>query len=342
MATTEPKVSFVVLNWRNDSATRECVRSIEAQRAVVPREIVVVDNASTRASRGRLAAGPWRLVCLRGNQGFAGGMNAGAKRCRGEFIALLNNDVRLAPDWLEHALAAASDATVGIIGGRSVSDDLAVPGSTLPRIDPAGFSQLLTVDVPRCHVASVDGGHLLVRRTTWEEIDGFDRDFFAYYEDVDLCARALACGWGVIYQPSMCAWHKRGLSSDRIRWRRAFWARRNRAIWLAKHFPASRWRQDVLAIVCEYLVHGLRGGVYGPAASVGAAVTERTASLAAAWWVLLHGRWLAHKRTMTMRRGQHDPAYRQRLAALYEPPPVSPALMRGDDPLLTIGSRPRR
>lgn len=327
-----PVVSFVVLNWRNQDATRRCVQSIEAQRHATPYEIVVVDNESTRHTRSQLGDGPWRLVCVRGNQGFAGGMNAGAKRCRGEFVALLNNDVRLAADWLECALAAATDSAVGIVGGRSLTDDAATVGSTLPRIDPTGFTQLLAVEVPRCSVAAVDGAHLLVRRTAWEELGGFDRDFFAYFEDVDLCARALARGWRVIYEPSMRAWHGRGLSSDRVRWRRAFWARRNRAIWLAKHFPASTWRRVVLTASLDYLAHGVRGNADGPAESARTTWTERTAALAAAIWVVTHARTLAHKRSATVRSGQHDPGYRERLASLYEPPPFSPAVLRGEDP----------
>jgi len=323
---TTPRVSFVVLNWHNEAATCACVQSIERQAGGLATEIIVVDNDSTAASRSALADAPGSLVCLAGNRGFTGGMNAGARKARGEFIALLNNDLRLADDWLQTALTAASDPRVGIVGGRSLSDQAGGTESTLPRIDPRGFSQLLAVDAPRAAVASVDGGHLLVRTATWRELGGFDDDFFAYYEELDLCARALARGWQVIYEPGMRVWHRRGLSSDRVRWRRIFWARRNRTIWLAKHFPANEWRRVVIAATLEYLAQALRGSG-GPRGSWRGHVAFRAASLAAAAWVLSHPRWLAAKRRATIAAGQHDSGYRRRLNDLYEPFPFSRAIL---------------
>lgn len=323
---TGPRVSFVVLNWHSEAATRACVHSIQRQAGDMAAEIIVVDNESTAASRAALADVTPSLVCLNGNRGFTGGMNAGASAARGEFIALLNNDLRLAEDWLEAALVAASDPRVGVVGGRSVSDQADATASTLPRIDPRGFSQLLAVEVPRAAVASVDGGHLLVRAAAWQELGGFDDDFFAYYEELDLCARALARGWRVIYEPDMRVRHRRGLSSDRVRWRRGFWARRNRTIWLAKHFPADDWRRAVIAATLEYLAQAVRGSG-APPGPWRSNVAFRAASLAAAVWVLSHPRWLAAKRRAIIAAGQHDPGYRRRLTELYEPFPFSHAVL---------------
>ena len=52
---------------------------------------------------------------------------------------------------------------------------------------------------------------LLVRRECWEELGGFDEDFFLYYEDVDLCRRARAAGWSVWYEPAVRVTHYRPL-----------------------------------------------------------------------------------------------------------------------------------
>ena len=319
-------VSFVVLNWHNEAATRACVASIERQLGDTPFEIIVVDNDTTAASRAALEAGSWDLVCLPGNRGFTGGMNAGTARARGRFIALLNNDTRLAEDWLATGLGVIGDERVGIVGGPSLSEEPGAPGSTLPRVDPRGFVHLLSTELPRCAVASVDGGHMLIRAATWRELRGFDDDFFAYSEDADLCARALAHSWQVVYEPAMRVWHRRGLSSDRIAWRRLFWARRNRTLWLAKHFPADAWRQAVMAAALEYLAQALRGGGGGPSASWRARFTDRSASLAAGCWVLSHGRWLFARRQAAIAAGDHDPGYRTLLFELYEPPPFSPAI----------------
>ena len=327
---SNPDVTFVVLNWRNEVATRTCVASIERQVVSGSFETIVVDNDSTAASRAALGEGPWQLVCLTGNRGFTGGMNAGAARARGRFIALLNNDIRLPTDWLSRGLRVASDDRVAVIGGPSLSEGSGAPASTLPRVDPRGFVQLTSTVLPRCAVASVDGGHLFIRAAAWRQLGGFDEDFFAYYEDTDLCARALALGWEVVYEPNLRVWHRRGLSSDRVRWRRLFWARRNRTIWLAKHLPAEDWRQAVLTAAMEYLAQAVRGAGE-PDDRWPERLMTRSVSLAVCCWVLSHGRWLTGKRRATIASGMHDSGYRRRLTELYEPAPFSPALMAAGD-----------
>lgn len=299
---SSPHVSFVVLNWRNPDATRKCVDSILALRRSVPIEIIVVDNESTAASRRELADGPWRLVPLPSNLGFTGGMNAGAAAASGEFIALLNNDLTLDSSWLEHALEAANDPAVAIVGGRD--DD-----GTVPIVYPAGSLYLSNVESRQRRVPTVDGAHMFVRRTVWEEVGGFDDDFFAYFEETDLCARVLALGYQVVYDPAMRARHSRGLASDRVPWRRVFWARRNRLIWLAKHFPKELWVGVIMRVVGEYCREAVLGA-RGKRAGSRADLEARTGSLAAVMWFGLNLRWLRGKRRAVIAAGQHDERYR--------------------------------
>jgi len=275
----------------------------------MPIEIIVVDNETNLGSREALADGPWRLICLDHNEGFAGGMNAGASTARGAYLALLNNDLILEPDWLEHALDASADDAVGIVGGR---DD----HSALPIIDPSGSFWLSNVETPCCSVAAVDGGQLFIKSTLWKQLGGFDEDFFAYHEDLDLCARALALGWRVVYDPDLRAVHQRGLSSNRVRWKRAFWARRNRLIWLTKHFPAGAWRRAVGLAMLEYarqVVFGLPGK---PALSR-ESTEARGGSFATLVWVVLNARWLARKRRGNVDSHQYDEGYQDFLRATY-------------------------
>ena len=187
--------SFVILNWRHEEESRACAESVLALDGDHEIEVIVVDNESTEVSRAALDDRRWTVVPLERNEGFAGGMNAGGRRAQGEFIALLNNDLRLPHDWLEVALGAMTDESVGIVGGRTEH-------TTLPRIDVRGFTRLLSEEVPRCYVPSVDGSHLFVHRSLWEQLGGFDEDFFAYYDEADLCARVMALGRRVLYEPA--------------------------------------------------------------------------------------------------------------------------------------------
>jgi GT2 family glycosyltransferase len=321
---SEPLVSFVVLNWRGEEATRRCVESVLAQPGGAHREVIVVDNESSAESRLRLGDGPWRLVPLEGNRGFTGGMNAGAAAARGEYVALLNNDLQLPPEWLELALAAMDDPRVGIVGGR------AEDGYTLSRIDPErGFSQMLKVEAPRAHVATVNGSHLFVRRAAFEQLGGFDDDFFAYIEEDDLCARALAAGWRVLYEPALRVLHERGLSSDRVPIRRAYWAKRNRLVFIAKHFPDSSWRRLARGAAAEYMsdaLVGRSGGLRGARGRPRLPAGERLGSLLAALWWATHGWRLRRKRRLAIEAGQHDEGYAGFVRELYWPPPLGPAL----------------
>ena len=179
-----PVVSVIVLNWRNEDATAACISSIKRWRSPTAREIIIVDNESTAHSRERLRAiEDCEIVRLQHNRGFAGGMNAGAKRARGEYVALLNNDLSVAEDWLEAGLAVMTDPRVGIVGGKAYCWDASNPlgdignrAFTLPRVDPdRGFAQLLSVEAPQCRVAAVDGSNLLIRRCAWTVFGGIRR-----------------------------------------------------------------------------------------------------------------------------------------------------------------------
>jgi len=104
------RVSFVVVNWRQPEATVECVESIKAQRANAEIEIIVVDNESTQATRSRLESVPETILLpLKENRGFTGGMNAGFATATGDYVAAVNNDLVMAPDWLAHGLSQFAD-----------------------------------------------------------------------------------------------------------------------------------------------------------------------------------------------------------------------------------------
>ena len=112
---SSPLVSVVVPNWNGRDLIDRCLDSVRAQ-TVRDLEIIVVDNGSTDGSPEHLRRQhpDVRLVALAVNRGFAGGVNAGVRAARGEFVALLNNDAWAAPDWLERLTARlASEPTAG-------------------------------------------------------------------------------------------------------------------------------------------------------------------------------------------------------------------------------------
>ncbi|MGB9604425.1 MAG: glycosyltransferase [Bryobacteraceae bacterium] len=99
-------VSVLIPNW-NGRARLEVLLPRLREQTVTPAEIIVADDGSTDGSAEAARCLGADVVRLERQRGFAAAVNAGLQRCRREWVALLNNDVDLEPDWLERVLAAA-------------------------------------------------------------------------------------------------------------------------------------------------------------------------------------------------------------------------------------------
>jgi len=120
------------------------------------------------------------------------------------FCVLLAHDVVLAPNALQELLkAAASDSRYGILGPAVTygpSDDKVSLGASWDRWRGARDRRVAPADLPAEAVVPADwvnGSTLLLKAACLRAIGGFNADFFAYWEDVDLCLRAARQGWGV-------------------------------------------------------------------------------------------------------------------------------------------------
>jgi GT2 family glycosyltransferase len=200
-------------------------------------EVVVVDNASEDGTVEMVAAElpSARLVPLRENVGFAAGCNRAADEATGEFLLLLNPDTVVHEGAVRNLLEfARARPEHGLYGGRTLDPDGRVnPGSCWGA--PSLWSLFCFATVlstafkgnrlfdpeslggwQRDSVREVDivtGCLLLVRRTLWEELGGFDARFFMYGEDADLGLRARALGYRPAITPDAVVTHEIGVSS---------------------------------------------------------------------------------------------------------------------------------
>lgn len=229
--TPSPTVSAVVLNYNGGEMVMECIDSLLTQRPGCT-EVVCVDNGSRDGSAETIESRypQVRLVRMLTNRGFAGGMNQAIEQSRGDLVALINLDVVLAPDYLE-LCAGALTANPGLAG---VSGKLFRPESCDPRIlDTTGhtvYRNRRAVDRgerepdegqydAETALFSLCGAAPVLRREALEDIrlggQYFDEDFFAYFEDFDLCWRAQLRGWSFAYVPQATATHFRGGSGGK-------------------------------------------------------------------------------------------------------------------------------
>jgi GT2 family glycosyltransferase len=245
-------VSVVIPTWNGRAMLDVVLASLERQ-SVAPLEVIVVDNGSSDGTAEHLRE-RWpavEVVALAENAGFAAGVNRGLERARGEFVALVNNDIELHPDFLrelasglERDTGAASAASKMLrFDDRSVidatGDTLRWSGIALQR--GQGERDTGQYDRPE-RVFSACAGAALYRRSAFETVGGFDEAFFAYLEDVDWGFRAQLAGFGCAYVPTAIAYHVGSATTRREGRPDPFFyglPRRNNVWLVLKNYPAS-------------------------------------------------------------------------------------------------------
>jgi N-acetylglucosaminyl-diphospho-decaprenol L-rhamnosyltransferase len=269
--TEAPRLSVVVVNYRHWDDTNQLIKQLRSSSSLKrgAAEVVVVDNHSPPhpvVGKLRRLAGV-SLRRWRHNRGFARAVNEGVRLSRGDWLLLLNPDVTLDRGFLDATLReadrlAADEPDVGIVGFRLRNPDGSRQLSTgrLPTL----FSTLAGLLLPRARrkyqpvsasqptrVDWVTGCCLLVRRRCWEQLHGLDTDFFLYYEDVDLCARAAAHDWQVRYEPSLAVTHHHPLHARAVSAPLRLITRHALLTYARKHWPAAQQHLLARIVGCE-------------------------------------------------------------------------------------------
>ncbi len=207
------RVTVVVLVQRNAAQAIAAVRSlIGSTTGDLSYETVILTNGAddqtvTQIKRAGLAA---RVLVSDANLGFGGGCNAVARTSEAEYLIFLNDDVLVDRGWLDALVrAAAADIRIAAVGSRIRFADGTLQeagsivwsdGSTMPigrGLDAGGTAWRFRRDVTYCSACA-----LLVRRSDFEAVGGFDEAYFpAYYEDVDLCLKFAQRSKRVVYEP---------------------------------------------------------------------------------------------------------------------------------------------
>jgi hypothetical protein len=244
-----------VVNWNGAALLPACLTALS--RSTRPAHVLVVDNGSLDPSRevvARFSGIEW--LPLGENTGFAEANNVGLRRALAagaRWIALVNPDVELAPDWLERLVAVAeAEPRAGLLTGLLLFRDRPdVVNSTGLELDLIGRAYDRDFDVPLDALArpdgpmlGVSGGAVLLRADMLRETGLFDPAYFAYYEDLDLSLRAARLGWQSWYVSSARAVHGYEQSFGAVSPRKKFLLARNHLRALAAHAPL--WRAVLL------------------------------------------------------------------------------------------------
>jgi GT2 family glycosyltransferase len=254
-----PKVSVVIPNHngvtpRDGLTYLEMVLHTLREQSFRDFDVTVVDDGSTDHSVRYLKEN-WpevRVVALAGNSGFPKTVNTGIEATNGEYIALLNNDIELSPDWLEQLVGKLDrEPGLGFVTGKIVryqertvieqaGQDLYTCGMFAPRgLDAEDVGQF---DEPR-RITIATAAASIYRREAVARANGFDEDYFLYCEDADLCLRMVLQGYDGLYVSGPVAYHVRGGTTGQEPDRTRFYVLRNTPITLLKDFPGPvLWR----------------------------------------------------------------------------------------------------
>jgi len=242
----------IVVNWNGRQWLEGCFKALRQQTRPAD-EVVLVDNGSTDGSLDYVRATfpEVKVVVLEGNRGFAGGNNAGAAATNAEFLVFLNNDTRPDAGWLDALIRSTeSDASVGLATSRIVYLDspsvIDSAGDGYLRVGGAfkhAHGSMAAGAGPSREVFGACGAAFAVRRTVFEELEGFDEDFFMVYEDVDLSYRARLRGWRVVYAHDAIVEHAGSASMGRASDSAVFFGQRNLEwAWLKNSPNRLLWR----------------------------------------------------------------------------------------------------
>jgi N-acetylglucosaminyl-diphospho-decaprenol L-rhamnosyltransferase len=222
---TEPQdavVSIVIPTLDAGDMLTDCLIRVGANRDGI--DVIIVDNGSTDGSVERaLAAFPAAdVVRNSSNRGYAPACNQGAALARAGFILFLNSDASMSAQALDHLLEVASeDTTTAIWQPVTLTSDGALE-STGDHFTWWGINRHLE-DVPHpregersAEVFATVGAALLVRRSIFGELGGFEDSYFAYYEESDLCWRARLSGHEVRVVPGALIEHIGSATTGRI------------------------------------------------------------------------------------------------------------------------------
>lgn len=272
------QVDVIVLDWDGGDALIDCLHSIDAQTHR-PSRVIIVDNGSRLPVYQRLPKDvmklPFVLIRNETNLGFTGGINRAMKDVTAPFVAWVNNDAVLSEKWLEKLLPVVSGEGK-IAGAQSIilRDKSTIDGAGIAIEDglfrQVGFGQKLGGMRQISQPWGISATAALFRTNALNEVaiggSILRPDLFAYYEDVELCARLRAKGWKFKLLPEALAMHRGSASATRLG-RAGFRMRvRNRYI-VARAHPGVGKVSALIGEDLSYAVKEMLGGHFRYAAT---------------------------------------------------------------------------
>ncbi len=223
-----PKVAIVILNWNGAKLLQKFLPSVIEHSRGFSAEIVVADNGSTDDSLEMLRSDfpAIKILDLKQNYGFARGYNEAIKQIDADYFVILNSDVEVTSGWLESPIRLMeAESKIAAVQPKILSyrekTHFEYAGAAGGFIDRFGYPfcrgrifNEVEADTGQ-YDNSIDifwatGACMFVRASLFHQVGGFDADFWAHMEEIDLCWRLKNQGYRIIFTPESKVYHLGG------------------------------------------------------------------------------------------------------------------------------------
>ena len=247
------KLAIVILNWNGQSLLERYLPGVIKHSPGA--DVYVADNNSTDGSVAYLKKHHPEVGLIQNpeNWGFARGYNEALKAVDADLFCLLNSDVEVGPDWMGSILQVFADKPEVAIIQPKIKDLLRkgkfeYAGAAGGFLDRLGYPfcrgrifQTLEKDEGQYNTTSeifwATGACMFIRSEVFKELGGFDEDYFAHQEEVDLCWRAHNKGYKVLYVPDAQVYHLGGSTLSNMNPKKTYLNFRNSLFSITKNLP---------------------------------------------------------------------------------------------------------
>ena len=268
-------LSILTVGYNSAQYLERSLASLEPALGQTNIEMVFINNSEDRSEELIAQKFPAvRTLPSQGNIGFGRANNILAQHAIGAWLLLLNPDTEVQPNAINNLLRAAQGSPDYAIlsavtwinrDGSQQLPRMELPGiRTLARglVGQSAKPLLIDPTLPITAAECVSGGCMMIRRDIWDELGGFDEDFFLYAEDIDLCKRAVGKEFKLGIVRDAAIYHDLG-SGEYFSPRRILLQMRGNAHYFRKHFGPLHALGCLVTLWLSAIVRFAIGGVLG-------------------------------------------------------------------------------
>lgn len=275
-----PAVAIVILTWNGRKFLEQYLPSV-VRLPYQPLDIYIADNASTDDTVDFVKANypSIKIIAIPKNEGFAKGYNVALKQVVADYYFLVNQDVELTPNCLEpmieimesNVMIAACQPKILAAWDKSRFEHAGAAGGY---IDAFGYpfcrGRLFNIEeqdtgqyTDAREIFWASGAALLIRAELFNRFKGFDPDFFAHMEEIDLCWRIRNLGYKIYYCADSAIYHVGAGTLSKMNPKKTFYNFRNNLLLLCKNHAPEYFYFKLFLRICLDGVAGLRFIVSG-------------------------------------------------------------------------------